>query len=635
MILRRGLRSRFCRLQFLLLLVALGFLVLIATTPDPPAGHLGQRGSVLVGEPIKSGGVGFVETQELLELRDHHQHHFPKDELSPLSSFREDELIAVASPSRKPESQARKGSYKMVKQGRRRDGSSVPKAGDLGEPVLLNLKGAGKQLEESGLQKYGFNEVVSERISLHRRLPEVRHPLCLEKQYIVGRLTATVIISFYNEAWSTLLRTIHSVLDMTPRKLLKEIILVDDLSQQGNLKTALSEYISRLDGVKLIRSNKRLGVIGGRMLGAARATGDVLVFMDSHCECHKGWLEPLLERIAGDRTRVVSPIIDVIDWKTFRYYHSVDPQRGVFDWKLDFHWEALLESDHKGRVTPVSPIRSPTVPGGVLAVDRHYFQKIGAYDPGLSFWGAENLELSIRVWLCGGSVEILPCSRVGHVYRDRMPYLLPDEDAVMRNKIRIAETWLGPFKETFYKHDTAAFLISRVEKPDCIEQLQLQKRLGCRTFQWFLTHIYPELYSPEEKPGYSGELYNIGTGYCADYKAKWGAAGGPVELSPCTGNGNQHFESNSFREIRFGSALQFCLDVRQEQVVLQDCTKEGKTKVEQQWDIQKSGAVVHIHSGKCIEAMENEDIRGLFLYPCNEQTNQMWRFEQMIILNER
>lgn len=69
----------------------------------------------------------------------------------------------------------------------------------------------------------------------------------------------------------------------------------------GHLKSSLSEHISKLAGVKLIRSNKRLGVVRGRMLGAARATGDVVVFMDSHCECLRGWLEPLLDRLASDR----------------------------------------------------------------------------------------------------------------------------------------------------------------------------------------------------------------------------------------------------------------------------------------------------------------------------------------------
>ncbi|NXD97783.1 GLT15 acetylgalactosaminyltransferase, partial [Chaetorhynchus papuensis] len=640
MFLRKKCRYGSRKLQFLLLFLILGFLLLMVTTLNPPPSNQSKEGTFQPVEfnPREGYQMDFVETQEMLETQEESQQYYPLDGLSPFISLREDELImAVVSPTgKRNHSKARKG-YRVVKQqSRRPEGKAEgdPESQPLSLP-LQDGQGAAVGERPLGLDTHGFNEVLSERIALRRDLPEVRHPLCLQQKYDSSLPTASVIICFHDEAWSTLLRTVHSIMDTAPKAFLKDIILVDDLSQQGPLKSALSEYISKLDGVKLIRSNKRLGVIRGRMLGAARATGDVLIFMDSHCECQKGWLEPLLARLSSNRNSVISPVIDVIDWKTFQYYHSVGLHRGVFDWKLDFHWEAVPEHEEKVRQSPISPIRQCAL----LSSAAKLYSLVLFDNSALSSLPQANPRITLQLffiltWLCGGSVEVIPCSRVGHVYRSHFPRAFSYEEAIVRNKIRIAETWLGSFKENFYKHDTVAFLISKVKaSPDCSERLQLQKRLGCRNFQWFVSNVYPELSQPGDTPRFSGKLYSTGVGFCADYRPGRATAEGSIELSPCRDSLTQHFEYNSMKEIRLGSAPLLCFDVRHGKVIPQNCTKETDNS-NQHWDVQ-NGMIVHVLSGKCIEAAKSEDEKDLFLSACDKNANQVWQFERSHGLRQR
>lgn len=75
------------------------------------------------------------------------------------------------------------------------------------------------------------------------------------------------------------------------------------------------------------------------MLGADNAQGEVLIFLDSHCEATDGWIEPLLVKVKEKPEIAVVPFIEIIFKEDFRYVQSKSlASRGVFNWNLLFKW---------------------------------------------------------------------------------------------------------------------------------------------------------------------------------------------------------------------------------------------------------------------------------------------------------
>lgn len=495
----------------------------------------------------------------------------------------------------------------------------APGEGGVAVQMPANLSGEAKRRYDNGWQNNAFNQFASDMISLHRSLPDMRQEGCRSQSFQKDLPVTAVIICFHNEAWSVLLRTVHSVIGRSPKHLLKEIILVDDFSDMPHLKDQLKRYADELGIVKIIRATKREGLIRARLLGAKAATAPVLTFLDSHCECTQGWLEPLLQRVAEDETNVVCPVIDVINDKTFEYHHRPGLSVinvGGFDWNLQFDWHAVPQRVKDQLKNNWSPVPSPTMAGGLFTISKAYFEKLGLYDSGFDIWGGENLELSFKTWMCGGRLEIVPCSHVGHVFRKRSPYKWrKGVNVLKKNSIRLAKVWMDDYAKYYF--DRIGPDLS--DYGDISERIELRKHLNCKSFEWYVKNIYPELFIPGEAAA-TGEIRNLafGSEWCMDSK---GAVDKVVSVYRCHGQGgNQYWLFSKTGEVRRDD---LCLDYAGGDVTLYPC---HGSKGNQYWryDINDK-TLKHGSSQKCLAI--NEMKTGLSMETCNPSVDrQSWKF---------
>lgn len=516
--------------------------------------------------------------------------------------------------------------YKQMLEEKRRRGM-----GEHGKPAFLSP--SLDTLKEKLYQLNGFNAALSDEISVNRSVPDIRHRDCKKKKYLRNLDPVSVIVSFHNEHFSTLLRTCWSVINRSPPFLLKEIILVDDASTKVELKKKLDDYVAQnLPKVSIVRLPKRFGLIRGRLAGARTATAKVLVFLDSHSEANVNWLPPLLEPIAQNYRTCVCPFIDVIAYETFEYRSQDEGARGAFDWELYYKRLPLLSEDLK---RPAEPFKSPIMAGGLFAISAKFFWELGGYDPGLDIWGGEQYELSFKIWQCGGQMYDAPCSRVGHIYRKFPPFPNPGRgDFLGKNYKRVAEVWMDEYAEYIYRRRPH---LRTLDSGDLSNQKELRLKLNCKPFNWFIKNIafdLVEVYPPIEPDDFAfGEIRNMGaTELCLDSKRR--RRDEFVVVDTCIKDnpsiiGEQEFQLTWHKDIR-PKARSDCLDVSRSEdkapVGLYPCHgKQGN----QLWryDVRKQW-LIHGYSSRCLDT--NLASKKVFVTTCDKSSStQKWRIEHV------
>jgi glycosyltransferase involved in cell wall biosynthesis len=232
----------------------------------------------------------------------------------------------------------------------------------------------------------------------------------------------SVIVISRNEG-SFLKRTVENLTDTLPAS--AEIIVVDD----GSTDNSCVGIARRGSRVRLLRA-KGLGVAKSRNFGVKHTTGKILIFADAHLSLDSGWWRPLTDQLENPRVGAVAP--GIANWK----------DDGLVGWGIRFDGPQMEVKWLRRK--PKEPSSVPILPGCCLAMRREVFEHPGGgWDGGLHQRGNVDNEVSVRLWLLGYELLVVPEVVVRHRFRKSSPFPV-GWPQYLHNRLRLAFVHFKP-----------------------------------------------------------------------------------------------------------------------------------------------------------------------------------------------
>jgi polypeptide N-acetylgalactosaminyltransferase len=293
-----------------------------------------------------------------------------------------------------------------------------------------------------------------------------------------GTVSISVVIPARNEENPLLINTVRYLFIETPDVLLKEIIIVDDESEEridGVIDTEFPDPAQR-SKIQLIRLDTRQGLTNAKTIGAERSSGTHILFLDGHCRVAPNYAERMLARsLSGSPRDIIVPEVITVEGDSFNFKSMNGGIKMMFEWNFEFSWFDNNKTDDD---VPVSS-------GGILLMTRKEFLN-GRYDRGMLEWGGENIEQSLRAWMCGGRVIVERQAKIGHVFQRKLRPGRVNVSTVERNHARAAFVWLDDWLKYFEERHKRGNLMLSDMGPYIDERLELRHRLKCGTFDVFV-----------------------------------------------------------------------------------------------------------------------------------------------------